>query len=180
MKKSIFVATMVFGMAVFISQSVFAAWDKPCDKRQILEAYWCDACKDVREFTECSEIGYIWDFAKHRASGDKTHTDLPTCWACQKIAYSCVNTNCKKYGVCLPAPSACDECGDDITSKKIWARTLFKCPKCGKETPEPGKGFTTIKGRYAPQVEKAGDCETCGVPLEVICTKSGTCPHVSK
>ena len=84
-----------------------------------MEAYWCDACKDVREFTECSEIGYIWDFAKHRAAGDKTHTDLPTSWACQKIAYSCINTNCKKYGVCLPAPGACDECSDDITSKRF-------------------------------------------------------------
>ena len=63
---------------VSLTQSVFAAWDKPCDKRQILEAYWCDACKEVREFNECSEIGYIWDFAKHSAAGDKTHTNLPT------------------------------------------------------------------------------------------------------
>jgi hypothetical protein len=168
-KKGILIAGII-SMFVFITQSGFAAWDKPCDKRQILEAYWCDACKEVREFTECSEIGYIWDFSKHKAAGDKTHTDLPTCWACQKIA----------YGVCLPAPGACDECGDDITSKKVWARALFKCTKCGKESPEPGKGFALIKGRYAPQIEKAGDCETCGVPLEIICTKSGTCPHVSK
>ncbi len=180
MKRTIFLAAGIFSIFVSITQSVFAAWDKPCDKRQILEAYWCDACKEVREFNECSEIGYIWDFAKHRAAGDKTHTDLPLSWGCQKIAYSCVNTNCKKYGVCLPAPGACDECGDDITSKKIWSKTMFKCPKCGKETGEPGKGFTTIKGRYVPQIEKAGDCESCGVTLEVICTKSGTCPHVSK
>lgn len=180
MKRSIFLIASIFSLVFFLISSVFAVWDKPCDKKQIFEAFWCDACKDVREFNECAEIGYIWDFEKHRAAGDKTHTDLPTCWACQKIAYSCINTNCKKYGVCLPAPGACDECGDDITSKKIWARVLFKCPKCGKESPEAGKGFSTIKGRYAPQIEKAGDCETCSVPLEIICTKSGTCPHVSK
>ena len=89
MKRSILLAAGIFSIFISGAQSVFAAWDKPCDKRQILEAYWCDACKEVREFNECSEIGYIWDFAKHRAAGDKTHTDLPTCWACQKIAYSC-------------------------------------------------------------------------------------------
>ena len=157
---------------LFYLNPFFAAWDKPCDKRQILEAYWCDACKDVREFTECSEIGYIWDFAKHRAAGDKTHTDLPTCWACQKIAYSCINTNCKKYAACLPAPGACGECGDDITSKKFGLGFYLSVQSVAKKTPEPGKGFTIIKGRYAPQIEKAGDCETCGVPLEAICTKS--------
>jgi hypothetical protein len=180
MRKGIFVAAGILSTFVFATQSVFAIWDKPCDKRQILEAHWCDACDAVREFNECSEIGYIWDFAEHRAAGDKTHTDLPNTWACQKIAYSCINNDCPKYAVCLPAPGACVECNDDITSKKVWSRILFKCPKCGNESPEPGHGFTTIKGRYAPQIEKAGDCETCRVPLETVCVKSGTCPHVSR
>ena len=180
MKKGILAVVGVISMVVLTTQSVFAAWDKPCDKRKILEAHWCDTCKDVREFTECSEIGYIWDFSKHKAAGDKTHTDLPTCWACQKVAYSCINSNCKKYGVCLPAPGACEECGDDITSKVSLSRITFKCPKCGKESTEPGKGFSLIKGSYGNQLEKAGDCETCGVALEVVCAKSGTCPHVCR
>ena len=180
MKKGLLVVVGVFSLFALVAQSTFAAWDKPCDKKKVLEAHWCDVCKAVREFTECSEIGYIWDFAKHKASGDKSHTDLPECWACQKIMYSCINTNCKKFGACLPAPGACDECGDDITSKVALSRVMFKCPKCGKESGEAGKGSALIKGSYGKQLEKAGDCETCGVPLEVICTKSGTCPHVTR
>ena len=78
------------------------------------------------------------------------------------------------------APGACGECGDDITSKVALSRVMFKCPKCGKESGETGKGAALIKGSYCKQVEKAGDCETCGVPLEVVCTKSGTCPHVAR
>jgi hypothetical protein len=178
-KMSLFFAG-VFGVFVGLAQPIFADWDKPCDKRQILEAFWCVDCKEVREFTECSEIGYIWDFKKHRDAGDKKHTDLPTCWACQKVAYSCINTGCKEYGKCMPAPGACPECGDDITSKKVWSLATFKCPKCGKEGQEPGKGFTLIKGRYAPQIESPGDCESCGVKVEIVCAKNGTCPHVSR
>jgi hypothetical protein len=59
MKRTIFLAVGMFSILVSLTQSVFAAWDKPCDKRQILEAYWCDTCKEVREFNECAEIGYI-------------------------------------------------------------------------------------------------------------------------
>ncbi|MCF6159626.1 MAG: hypothetical protein E3K32_13890 [wastewater metagenome] len=180
MKKGLLIAAGIFSTFVILTQSVFAAWDKPCDKRQILEAYWCDTCNEVREFNECSEIGYIWDFEKHKGEGDKTHTDLPPCWGCQKVAYSCINPDCKKYGVCLPAPGACEECFDDITSTKVWSRVLFKCPKCGQDHAEPGKGFTTKKGRHPAQIETAGECETCSVPLEIVCTKSGTCPHVSR
>lgn len=179
MKKGILISVGVFALLFSMAVSGFAAWDKPCDKRQIMEAYWCKDCNEIREFNECSEIGYIWDFEKHKASGDKSHTDLPKAWGCQKIAYSCINPECEGYGQCIPHPGICEVCMDDITSTKVWSRVLFKCSKCGAEHTEPGKGYKVKEGLHPEQIETAGDCETCGVPLETVCTKSGTCPHVS-
>ena len=37
MKKSIFGVVGIFSVFALLAQSVFAAWDKPCDKRQILK-----------------------------------------------------------------------------------------------------------------------------------------------
>lgn len=181
MKKCIIVLLGIFSMLFTVVHSSYALWDKPCGKRQIMEVYYCKDCKEVREFDECSEIGYIWDFKAHKDAGDKKHTSLPLAWGCQKIAYSCINTACEAYGKCIPHPGICEVCMDDITSTKVWSRATFKCPKCGSEHGDPGKNFKVKEGLHPAQLQTGGECEACGgVELEIVCEKSGTCPHVER
>jgi len=177
MKKGILIILGIVGLLFTTAHLTYAAWDKPCDKRKIAEAYWCEECQEIREFNECSELGYIWDFKKHKEAGDTTHTNLPSAWGCQKVAYSCINDECEAYGKCIPHPGICRVCMDDITSKNVWSRITFKCPECGKESEEAGKGHD-VSGRGF--LNSPGECEECGVELETVCQKSGTCPHVSR
>lgn len=168
-------------MTFVFYNTIFAAWDKPCNVKKIIgEQYWCGICGKIRHaFRECPTIDYIWDFEKHK-NEKNPHTELPLAWACEKVAYSCINTACSEYGKCKPTPGICEVCGDDITSTGAYSRVLFHCDKCGKDFEEPGAGFKTDpKIEYVPRLVEAGACPVDGTPLKPICTLSGTCPHVS-
>jgi hypothetical protein len=157
---------------------------RECPKKKIQLHFWCETCKEIREFKDCDTADYIWDYEKYKAgSGEyadaKAHQDLPEAWGCQRIAYSCINRDCVDYGKCIPHPGICETCMDDITSKKIWSKIDFKCTGCGKVFGEPGKDHTLDERvEYIPTLVKPGNCDECGKPLETVCRKSGTCPHV--
>ncbi len=157
---------------------------RACPKKKIQLHFWCEECKEIREFKDCDTAEYIWDFEKYKAgreeySDAKAHQDLGEAWGCQRIAYSCINKECTDYGKCIPHPGICETCMDDITSKKIWSKIDFKCTGCGKVYNEPGTGHhLNERMEYIPTLVSAGNCQDCGKPLETICRKSGTCPHV--
>ena len=68
---------------------------------------------------------------------------------------------------------------DDITSKKIWSKINFKCTGCGKTFGDPGVGHKLDERlEYIPTLKEPGQCNDCGKPLETVCEKSGTCPHI--
>jgi len=155
-----------------------------CPKKKIQLHFWCEACKKIREFKDCDTAEYIWDFAKYKAGAGeykdaKIHQNLPEGWGCSRIAYSCINKDCADYGKCIPHPGICEVCMDDITSKMIWSRILFRCTACNKDYIRPGIGHKLDeKLGYIPTLVSPGDCEECGKPLDTVCEKSGTCPHV--
>lgn len=168
-------------LILFTSSVTFAELDKPCNVKKVIgEQYWCEICKQIRHaFNECPTVDYIWDFSKH-TSEKNPHTDLPHAWACEKVAFSCINTGCKDYNKCIPHPGICETCMDDITSKGVYARVLFHCSKCGKDHHEPGTGYKVDpKITYVPTLVDSGTCPDDGTPLVAVCTLSGTCPHVS-
>ncbi len=180
MRRGIIGLSLIAGIVLYVSSSAFAAWDKPCNVKKIIgEQYWCEICKKVRHaFNECPTVGYIWDFSKHQDEKNP-HTDLPEAWACEKVAFSCINTECVDYGKCLPHPGSCDTCMDDITSTGVYARVVFHCSKCDKDHHEPGTGHKTDPKIEHPRLVDAGTCPDDGTKLESVCTMSGTCPHVS-
>lgn len=157
---------------------------KPCPMKKVQLVFWCETCKEIREFKDCDTADYIWDFEKYKAgSGEyadaKAHQNLPEAWGCQRIAYSCINKECPDYGKCVPHPGICETCMDDITSKKVWSKVDFKCTGCGKVFDMPGKDHTLDERvEYIPTLKDPGHCDECGKPLEKVCRKSGTCPHV--
>lgn len=180
MKRWIFIVFFA-SLALLVSSVTFAAGDKPCDVKKIIgEQYWCEICKKVRHaFKECPTVDYIWDFAKHQ-NEKNPHTDLPHAWACEKVAYSCINTACADYAKCVPHPGVCQTCMDDITSNGVYSRVLFHCSKCGKDWGEPGNGYKTDpRIEYVPRLVEAGTCPDDGTTLVPVCEMSGTCPHVS-
>ncbi|MFQ5965468.1 MAG: hypothetical protein ACE5KZ_14420 [Candidatus Scalinduaceae bacterium] len=157
-----------------------------CPKSKIQLQFWCEACKKIREFKDCDTADYIWDYKKYKAGSEeyadaKAHQDLGEAWGCQRISYSCINKECVDYGKCIPHPGICETCMDDITSKKIWSKVVFKCTECGKVFDHPGQGHKLNERiEYLPTLlkQEAGKCEDCGKALETVCQKSGTCPHV--
>lgn len=150
--------------------SIAFAEGQPCKPRQVFKKFWCDACKAVSEFPDCKSQQYVWDWEKHK--GEKNpHMNLSSCWACQKSGYFCI-----RCGKCYPKPGICDDCNDDTESRKDLAKVIFKCPD-GHSFDEPGTGHTLVAGAYEEQIENPGSCPTCGKPLTLECTKSGTCPH---
>lgn len=182
MRRRLVLFGALFVSVLMLASSVtFAAWDKPCNAKKIIgEQYWCETCEKVRHaFDECPTVDYIWDFAKH-TSDKNPHTELPHAWACEKVAFSCINTACDEYGVCMPHPGSCDVCMDDITSKGVYSRVVFNCSKCGKDWEEPGTGHKLDPKRtYVPTLIDAGTCPDDGTKLVSVCTMSGSCPHVS-
>ncbi|MGR3220840.1 MAG: hypothetical protein ACUZ8H_13635 [Candidatus Anammoxibacter sp.] len=182
MKRRLVAFSIFFASFVMLTSSAaFAAWDKPCNVKKIVgEQYWCEVCKKVRHaFDECPTVDYIWDFSKH-TDKKNPHTELPHAWACEKVSFSCINTECEDYAKCIPHPGSCDTCMDDFTSKGIYARVLFHCSKCNKDWEEPGTGHKTDPKRtYVPIIIDPGTCPDDGTKLESVCTMSGTCPHVS-
>lgn len=161
-------------LGVFFILGLFApfasAEGQPCKSRQVFKKFWCDACKAVSEFPDCKSQQYVWDWEKHK--GEKNpHMNLASCWACQKSGYFCI-----RCGKCYPKPGICVDCNDDTESRKDLAKMVFKCPD-GHSFDEPGTGHTLVAGAYEEQIEKPGACPTCGKPLTMECTKSGTCPH---
>ena len=180
-KRVMFSGLFFVGLMFAVSSVTFAAWDKPCNVKKIIgEQYWCEICKKVRHaFDECPSVDYIWDFSDHEEAKNP-HTKLPHAWGCEKVAFSCINTECEEYGVCIPHPGSCDVCMDDITSQGIYARVLFHCSKCNKDWDEPGTGHKLDPKRtYVPTLIDAGTCPDDGTALESVCTMSGTCPHVT-
>lgn len=157
---------------------------RACPKKKIQLQFWCEACKEIREFKDCDTANYIWDFGKYKAGSEeyadaKAHQDLVEAWGCQRIAYSCINRDCVDYEKCIAHPGICETCMDDITSKKIWSKIDFKCTGCGKVHSEPGTGHKLNERlEYIPTLVSPGNCHDCGKPLETVCRKSGTCPHV--
>jgi hypothetical protein len=157
---------------------------RACPKKKIQMHFWCEACKEIREFKDCDTANYIWDFEKYKAGHEeyadtKVHQDLGEAWGCQRIQYSCVNKDCVDYGKCIPHPGICDTCMDDITSEKVWSKIDFRCTGCGKVHNDPGVGHKLNERiEYVPTLVSPGNCNDCGKPLETVCQKSGTCPHV--
>jgi len=155
-----------------------------CPKKKIQLWFWCAACKEIREFKDCDTAAYIWDYKKYKAGSaeytdTKEHQDLGEAWGCPRIAYSCVNRECADYEKCIPHPGICETCMDDITSKKVWSKIDFKCTGCGKVYSEPGTGHKLDERvEYIPTLADPGNCHDCGKPLQTVCQKSGTCPHV--
>lgn len=184
--KVLYVCTFFCIVSFFTDYANYAAVgeDKNCPKKKIQLHFWCEACKEIREFKDCDTADYIWDYKKYKAgSGEytdaKIHQDLPEGWGCQRIAYSCINKDCEAYEKCIPHPGICEVCMDDITSKKIWSKVVFRCAACNKDHNHPGAGHQLDERvEYIPTLVTAGKCEDCGKPLEAVCTKSGTCPHV--
>ncbi|MFQ5862062.1 MAG: hypothetical protein ACE5IC_02970 [Candidatus Brocadiales bacterium] len=156
------------------SQVVLAEEGKPCPKKKIVKKFWCDTCKKIREFNDCPSQDYVWDWEAHKAKAEENpHANLPEAWGCQSQGYYCI-----RCGKCYPRPGICWDCNDDTESRKDFARVVFRCPD-GHEHYEPGTGFKLMEGRYEEQMEDAGNCPTCGKHMEIICTKSGTCPHTT-
>ncbi|MCP4365001.1 MAG: hypothetical protein GY800_06835 [Planctomycetes bacterium] len=156
---------------VVYAQAESGAKGKPCPKRKIHKKFWCETCKEVSEFPDCSNQEYMWNSAEHKAKEANPHANLPETWACATAGYHCV-----KCGKCYPRPGICFDCDDDTQSIKSFAKIVFKCEK-GHEHSEPGTGFKLREGAYEEEIEDAGNCPECGKSLEMICTKSGTCPH---
>lgn len=167
------------------TSTVFARWDKPCNHKKIVKWFWCEACQTVSEFPDCKGAEYIWNFKEYEAgegkyADSKKHQDLPEGWACEKIQYLCNNPECKMYEKCVPQVGVCDVCMEDFQSNGVLARILYKCTGCGKEHTEPGNGAKLREGAYVPTLEKVGMCPDDGKPLEIVCTLSGTCPHIAR
>jgi hypothetical protein len=187
-----FIGKLSYVCAFFCIVSFFTSYvnyavgeeGRNCPKKKIQLQYWCETCKEIREFKDCDTADYIWDFEKYKAGSEeyadaKVHQDLPEAWGCQRIAYSCVNKECADYGKCIPHPGICETCMDDITSKKIWSKIDFKCTGCGKVFDHPGRDHKLNERiEYIPTLVDPGNCDDCGKPLETVCQKSGTCPHV--
>ncbi|MFQ5712870.1 MAG: hypothetical protein ACE5GU_02445 [Candidatus Scalinduaceae bacterium] len=186
--KSLSLCAFLIITSFLISQvnNAVAAEGGACPKKKIQLQFWCATCKEIREFKDCDTADYIWDFEKYKAGSGKyadakAHQDLPEAWGCQRIAYSCINKACVDYGKCIPHPGICETCMDDITSKKVWSKIDFKCTGCGKTFDQPGTGYKLNERiEYIPTLldQEAGKCKECGKPLETVCRKSGTCPHV--
>lgn len=185
MKKYIIPLLVVLFIGMPSTSSVFALWDKPCNHKKIVKWFWCDACKKISEFPDCKGAEYIWNYKEYEAgtgkyAESKKHQNLPEAWACEKIQFMCNNPKCEMYRKCVPQPGICAVCMEDFQSNAVLSRVLFKCTSCGKEHTEPGKGAVLKEGAYVPTLEKVGTCPEDGKPLEIICTLSGTCPHVSR
>ena len=41
--------------------------DRNCPKKKIQLHFWCEACKEIREFKDCDTADYIWDYKKYKA-----------------------------------------------------------------------------------------------------------------
>ena len=153
-----------------------SAEGQPCKPVQVFKKFWCDTCKLVSEFPDCKNQQYVWDWEKHK--GEKNpHMNLPYCWACQKSGFVCIKCGkCYNKAQLLKLGGVCEDDGDDTQSQKDLAKVVFKCPD-GHSFDEPGTGHTLVAGAYEEQIEKPGNCPTCGKPLKTECTKSGSCPH---
>ncbi len=158
---------------VVYAQAESGAKGKPCPKKKVVKKFWCETCKEVSEFPDCPNQEYMWNSAEHKAKTANPHANLPETWACQRQGFHCV-----KCGKCYPRPGICFDCDDDTQSIKSLAKIVFKCEK-GHEHSEPGNGFKLREGAYEEEIEAAGNCPECGKSLEIICTKSGTCPHTT-
>ncbi|ODS33866.1 MAG: hypothetical protein SCARUB_01027 [Candidatus Scalindua rubra] len=186
--KVLYVCTFFFIIYFFTNYTNYAVGreGQNCPKKKIQSQFWCETCKEIREFKDCDTADYIWDYEKYKAGSEeyadtKAHQDLPEAWGCQRIAYSCINKDCADYGKCIPHPGICETCMDDITSEKVWSKIDFKCTGCGKVHNDPGTGHKLNERiEYLPTLlgQEAGKCEECGKPLETVCRKSGTCPHI--
>ncbi|MGR3320076.1 MAG: hypothetical protein ACUZ8O_16535 [Candidatus Anammoxibacter sp.] len=183
MKRRLVVFSIFFAAFVMFASSItFAAWDKPCNVKKIVrENFWCDICKVVRHtYPNCPDkVDAIWNLAEHE-SKENPHTKLREIWACEKVSFSCINTECEDYGKCISHPGSCDTCMDDFTSKGIYSRVLFHCSKCNKDWEEAGVGHKLdLKKEYVHTLLETGTCPDDGTKLVSVCTLSGTCPHVS-
>lgn len=157
----------------FAVTPVLAAEGKPCPVQKVVKKFWCETCKGVREFNECPTQAYVWDWQAHK--GEKNpHMGLQGGWACQTAGYYCI-----RCGKCFLSPGICNDCNDDTESRKDFSKVVFKCPD-GHNSDEPGTGFALKAGLYEEEIQDAGKCPTCGKPLAMVCTKSGTCPHQGK
>ena len=161
-------------LLLFLTATPVSAAEKPCPKSKIVKKFWCETCKEIREFNECSAQTYVWDWKAHKEGERNPHMFLPEGWGCQTAGYYCI-----RCGKCYLSPGICADCNDDTESRKSLAKVEFKCPD-GHSHSAPGTGFKLKEGLYEEEIENAGSCPTCGKPLEVICSKSGTCPHVGK
>ncbi len=156
------------------SQAVQAEEGKPCPKNKILKKFWCDVCKEIREFNDCPSQEYVWDWEAHKAKGETNpHANLPEAWSCQRSGYYCI-----RCGKCYPRPGICFDCDDDTESRKDFARAHFKCPD-GHVHYEPGPGHKLREGAYEEELQDPGNCPTCGKRMEMVCEKSGNCPHTT-
>lgn len=144
---------------------------KPCPKNKIVKKFWCEECGKVSEYPDCSNQEYMWNSAEHDAKENNPHANLSETWACQTAGYYCI-----QCGKCFPRPGICSDCDDDTESRKSLAKVLFVCPK-GHEQDEPGAGFKLREGAYEEEMQDAGNCSECGERLEMVCAKSGACPH---
>ena len=185
MKKYLIILAAILFIGGASTQTALAAWEKPCKHKKVVEWFWCDACKRISEFPDCKGAAYIWDYKEYEAgtgkyADSKKHQDLPVAWACERIQYLCNNHECEMYQKCVPYLGVCRTCGEDFQSNAVLGRILYKCTSCGKEHEDPGKGAVLREGAYVPTLEKVGTCPDDGKALEVVCTLSGTCPHIAR